>query len=220
VDLTFARTLRSILRQDPDIILVGELRDQETANIAIRAAMTGHLVLSTLHTNDAISSTMRLIDMGVESFLAAAVLRGIMAQRLVRRNCQKCVRKAELNLQEKIWLQAVLGPNADFTQFKQGTGCNYCNNTGYKGQIGVYELLEWTPQMAEALRSNDPKKVAAMATEQEAFRPLVLSGLDLAMEGVTSVNEVMRISDLGYHDLKELVVPNLDKSDQPSQDND
>jgi MSHA biogenesis protein MshE len=207
VDLTFARALRSILRQDPDIILVGELRDQETAAIAIRAAMTGHLVLSTLHTNDAVSSTMRLIDMGVESFLAAAVLRGIMAQRLVRRNCQKCVRTAILNTQEKMWLEAVLGTNPDFSQFKQGKGCNYCNNTGYKGQIGVYELLEWTSDMAEALRSNDPKKVAEMAAKQETFRPLVLSGLDLARQGVTSVSEVMRISDLGYHDLQELAKP-------------
>jgi MSHA biogenesis protein MshE len=200
VDLTFARALRSILRQDPDIILVGELRDQETAGIAIRAAMTGHLVLSTLHTNDAISTTMRLLDMGVASYLVAAVLRGIMAQRLVRRNCQKCLQPAVLTTQETIWLTAIAGAKALETKFQHGKGCNYCNGTGYKGQIGVYELLEWTTELAELLRQNDLKKFSATAKRQSTFRPLVLSGLDFAMQGITTISEVMRISDLGFQD--------------------
>jgi MSHA biogenesis protein MshE len=197
VDLTFARALRSILRQDPDIILVGELRDQETASIAIRAAMTGHLVLSTLHTNDALSTTMRLLDMGVEGYLVAAVLRGIMAQRLVRRICKKCTHVVDISTQEKIWLTAV-APTALQLPFHQGKGCNYCNNTGYKGQIGVYELLEWTGELAEALRQADTKKLAALAKQQPTFRPLVLSGLDFAIQGITTLSEVMRISDLGF----------------------
>jgi MSHA biogenesis protein MshE len=201
VDLTFARALRSILRQDPDIILVGELRDQETAAIAIRAAMTGHLVLSTLHTNDAISSTMRLVDMGVEPYLVASVLRGIMAQRLVRRNCKKCVQAVTPTPQEKIWLAAVADPSITTATFKQGKGCNYCNNTGYKGQIGVYELLEWNADLAEALRnSSGAEKIAAIARNQETFHPLVLSGLDLAVQGLTTISEVMRISDLGFQE--------------------
>ncbi len=205
VDLTFARALRSILRQDPDIILVGELRDQETAVIAIRAAMTGHLVLSTLHTNDAISTTMRLLDMGVESYLVAAVLRGIMAQRLVRRNCVKCLVPAKLSIQETVWLTAIAGEKALKLPFKQGKGCNYCNGTGYKGQIGVYELLEWTAELAELLRQNDMKKFAETAKSQSTFRPLVLSGLDFAIEGITTISEVMRISDLGFQDKPDQV---------------
>jgi MSHA biogenesis protein MshE len=205
VDLTFARALRSILRQDPDIILVGELRDQETASIAIRAAMTGHLVLSTLHTNDAISTTMRLLDMGVASYLVAAVLRGIMAQRLVRRNCTKCLVPATLNVQETVWLTAIMGDKAKDMTFQRGKGCNYCNGTGYKGQIGVYELLEWTGELAELLRQNDLKKFAAVAKSQPTFRPLVLSGLDFAIQGITTVSEVMRISDLGFQDQPDKV---------------
>jgi MSHA biogenesis protein MshE len=200
VDLTFARALRSILRQDPDIILVGELRDQETAGIAIRAAMTGHLVLSTLHTNDAISTTMRLLDMGVASYLVAAVLRGIMAQRLVRRNCKKCLEPAVLTTQETVWLTATAGRSALDVTYQHGRGCNYCNGTGYKGQIGVYELLEWTPQLAELLRQGDLKTFASVAKTQPNFRPLVLSGLDFATKGVTTISEVMRISDLGFQD--------------------
>jgi MSHA biogenesis protein MshE len=201
VDLTFARALRSILRQDPDIIMVGELRDQETAAIAIRAAMTGHLVLSTLHTNDAISTTLRLIDMGAESFLVAAVLRGIMAQRLVRRNCQNCSRPAELTPLEKIWLESAAGPKYLTMQYVRGLGCNYCHNTGVKGQIGVFELLVWDLALAEAVRSGNFDEFSKAAHKQETFQPLVMSGLDLAVKGITTVSEVMRISDLGFHDV-------------------
>ncbi len=198
VDLTFARALRAILRQDPDIIMVGELRDEETVAIAIRAAMTGHLVLSTLHTNDAISSTLRLIDMGAESYLIAAVLRGIMAQRLVRRNCKNCLRPVELTPAEKIWLQDVAGPEYLNYPYMHGAGCNYCHNTGIKGQIGIFELLVWDTPLAEALRANNIPAFKKAAYQQETFRPLTFSGLDLAVQGITTVSEVMRISDQGF----------------------
>lgn len=198
VDLSFARALRAILRQDPDIIMVGELRDQETVAIAIRSAMTGHLVLSTLHTNDAISSTLRLIDMGAERYLIAAVLRGIMAQRLVQRNCRNCLRQVELTPAEKIWLQEVAGPKYLDLPYMHGIGCNYCHNTGVKGQIGVFELLVWDAPLAEALRANNIEAFQKAAHEQETFRPLTQSGLDLAVSGITTVKEVMRISDQGF----------------------
>jgi MSHA biogenesis protein MshE len=202
VDLTFARALRSILRQDPDIIMVGELRDQETVAIAIRAAMTGHLVLSTLHTNDAISSTLRLIDMGAESFLVAAVIRGIMAQRLVRRNCKNCSREVELTALEKTWLAAAASPKYLSMPYTKGMGCNYCHNTGVKGQIGVFELLVWDLDLAEAVRTNNFEAFNAAARKQETYQPLVMTALDLAVNGVTAVSEVMRISDLGFHDIQ------------------
>jgi MSHA biogenesis protein MshE len=193
IDLTFARALRAILRQDPDIIMVGELRDKETVDIALRAAMTGHLVLSTLHTNDAISSTLRLIDMGAEAFVVSAVLRGIMAQRLVRRICKNCMREEKLTPFQKIWVDNVAGGAFSSAQFKYGIGCTYCHNTGYKGRIGVYELLVWHPSFADALNRNDPTEFARLANMQETFRPLALSALDFAALGITTVSEVMRI---------------------------
>ena len=214
VDLTFARALRSILRQDPDIILVGELRDQETASIAIRAAMTGHLVLSTLHTNDALSTTMRLLDMGVEGYLVAAVLRGIMAQRLVRRICKKCSQITEITTSERIWLTTV-APTALNSPFHLGKGCNYCNGTGYKGQIGVYELLEWTGELAEALRQENTRKLATLARQQATFRPLMLTGLDFAIQGITSLSEVMRIADLGFRESEEPEEPSQTSASTP-----
>jgi len=202
VDLTFARALRAILRQDPDIIMVGELRDQETAAIAIRAAMTGHLVLSTLHTNDAISSTLRLIDMGIESYLVAAVLRAVISQRLVRRICDNCKQKHDLNTEEKIWLESVAGDTYSKHAFQRGRGCTYCHSTGFKGQVGVFELLEWNSSLAEALRSGNIKEFEDEAHKQETFRPLALSGLDLVIKDVTTISEVMRIASEEPEELK------------------
>src|SRR5581483_4300355 len=142
IELTFARVLRSMLRQDPDIILVGEMRDQETAEIGLRAAMTGHLVLSTLHTNDAISTALRLIDMGVEPYMVAASLRGIVSQRLVRRICETCAQPFEIDAAMKAVVRAEIGAQADNLKFKRGAGCSQCNGTGYQGRIGVFEFLE------------------------------------------------------------------------------
>ncbi len=209
VDLTFARALRAILRQDPDVIMVGELRDQETVLIALRAALTGHLVLSTLHTNDAISSAMRLIDMGAESYLVAAVLRGILAQRLVRKICEACAKDTELTPQEKVWVSSVAGPAFAQLTYREGRGCNYCRNAGYKGQIGVFELLELDVPLIDALRDRNIKEFTHLARQQETYRPLVLSGLDMAVKGITTVSEVLRIVGEAFIDEEDKPVPPL-----------
>ncbi|MCP5162528.1 MAG: Flp pilus assembly complex ATPase component TadA [Hahellaceae bacterium] len=195
VGLTFATVLRACLRQDPDIMLVGEMRDQETAEIGLRAAMTGHLVLSTLHTNDSISSAMRLIDMGAEPFLVASSLLGVMAQRLVRRNCEHCAQPYHPTDQEKIWLRAMRHTGSALPEsFTKGAGCYQCSNTGYKGRIGVYEWLEMDEAMLDALRRADPSGFAAAARRSRYFAPLELCALEYAKEGKTSLDEVFRVS--------------------------
>ena len=154
IGLTFSNILRTTLRQDPDIIMVGEMRDQETAEIGLRGALTGHLVLSTLHTNNAISSAVRLLDMGAPGYLVASSLRAVMAQRLVRKICDNCREDYRLNTEELLWLNS-LDDNLKDINFKRGKGCQSCNKTGYKGRIGVFELLEMTEVMMNALKVND-----------------------------------------------------------------
>lgn len=193
IDLSFARVLRSILRQDPDIIMIGELRDTETASIAMRASMTGHFVLSTLHTNDAVSSAIRLLDMGIEGYIVATVLRAILAQRLVRRICENCKEEYKVPTHEKVWVSHLLGSFPEQIKFQRGTGCTYCYNTGYKGQIGVFELLELNTLLADALRNNDTAKFTKIANENKDFRPLALNAYDFAVSGITSISEVMRV---------------------------
>ena len=203
IGLDFARVLRSTLRQDPDILLVGEIRDGETAEIALRAAMTGHLVLSTLHTNDAISSALRLLDVGVEGYMVAASVRAIVAQRLVRRLCKRCAEPVATSEAQQTWLEnaaAHLGIELDLEhmQFNIGIGCNQCNKTGYFGRIGVFELLEITGELADALRAEDTAKFSRLAHAQPHFKPLVHCALDLAIAGSTSLDEVMALS--GYEE--------------------
>lgn len=196
IGLTFSTVLRSCLRQDPDILLVGEIRDQETAEIALRAAMTGHFVLSSLHTNDAISSAMRLIDIGIEGYLAAAALRGVLAQRLVRKICQHCKTDYQPSVQEQRWLTAKHRNSVVIDQgFKQGAGCTSCNNTGYIGRIGIFELLEINESMADALRRNDSSAFARASHASEHFQPLVVSALEKAAQGITTLQEVFRITE-------------------------
>ena len=194
IKLTFARVLRTALRQDPDIVLVGEMRDHETVEIGLRAAMTGHLVLSTLHTNDAISTALRLLDMGAEGYLVASALDAVLAQRLVRRICESCVEDYALSTHELAWSQHVTDTNIDNAQFKHGAGCPHCNNTGYHGRIGVYELLEINNELADALRMNDSAAFNQAAKNQTSFRPLVMSVMDLAIQGISTVEEAMRIA--------------------------
>ncbi len=199
IELTFARILRTALRQDPDVILVGEMRDQETAEIAIRAALTGHLVLSTLHTNDSASSAMRLIDMGVPGYLVAATLRAVLAQRLVRHICESCRTDYQLNDREKVWLEHMFKQTgSDFSQahYSYGKGCNYCNGSGYQGRLGVYELLELDEPLMESLTKNDPTSFVAQAAKQLRGKLLFNQGLILAGKGLTTVSEVIRI--VGY----------------------
>ncbi len=193
INLTFARVLRTALRLDPDIILVGEIRDQETGEIALRAALTGHLVMSTLHTNDAISTALRLIDMGMEPFLVASSVQAIIAQRLVRRVCEHCRAEHPLTANEQAWLKSI-HPSDNVPVYYAGTGCNHCNQTGYAGRTGVYELLTMNEDLIEALRRNDQTAFEKAAEAQASYRPLVHHALDLAEAGQTTVEEAMRLS--------------------------
>ena len=192
IELTFARILRSMLRQDPDIILVGEMRDQETSEIGLRAAMTGHLVLSTLHTNDAVSTALRLIDMGVEPFMVAASLRGIVSQRLVRRICESCAEPHELPAGQMAIVRAEAGDKADTLQFKRGRGCSHCNGSGYLGRIGVFEYLEMDNSLVQAMHTADPAKFEAAAKNQPGFQTLRRSAIILAAQGLTTMDQVVR----------------------------
>ena len=194
IDLTFARVLRSALRQDPDIILVGEMRDEETCEIGLRAAMTGHLVLSTLHTNDAISTINRLLDMGAPGYLLAAALHAILAQRLVRKICLSCIQPAELEPQAVAWLRNNGRFDPAATAFKCGNGCHHCNNTGYAGRIGVYELLELNEAMVLALTRGDAGEFAIHAKQAPGYRSLDEVALDYAVAGMTTMDEVLRVS--------------------------
>jgi len=195
VGLTFASVLRACLRQDPDVLLVGEMRDQETAEIGLRAAMTGHLVLSTLHTNDAVSSAMRLIDMGAQPYLVASSLLGVMAQRLVRRVCSNCATEYKPTDQERVWLSSLMEDGKQVAEtYTHGSGCYQCSNTGYKGRLGVYEWLEMDQNTLSALRRADPDAFEKAAKENPYFRPLERCALDYAEQGLTSLDEVFRIS--------------------------
>lgn len=192
IDLSFTRILRSALRHDPDIIMIGEIRDEETATIALRASMTGHLVLATLHTNDAASSALRLISMGVDSFLVASALSAILAQRLVRRICSNCIDNCVLEPQEEAWFKTALGEKYHSIIFKKGRGCSHCNLTGYSGRIGVYELLELNREMIMALNDNDAVRYVEAVRSSKSFTPLGLSAVNLAIQGTTTAGEVIR----------------------------
>jgi MSHA biogenesis protein MshE len=194
IDLSFARVLRAALRQDPDVVMVGEMRDQETAEIGLRAAMTGHLVLSTLHTNDAVSTALRLLDMGAEGFVVGSSLLAILAQRLVRRICSVCIEDDVLDGRQRSWLAAMAGPEARQLVFKRGAGCPRCHNTGYHGRIGIFELLQIDDSLADALRRSDSAGFVQMAQRQAGFKPLAMAALDYACQGLTSMEEVMRVS--------------------------
>jgi len=192
IDLTFARVLRTVLRQDPDIVMVGEIRDGETAQIAMRAAMTGHLVLATLHTNDALSSALRLSDMGGEGFMVAASLRGVIAQRLTRKICSHCKQIQQLDGNELAWLKE-FGSLGSEKQFYHGKGCAKCNFTGYHGRCGVYELIEPSPDALRALQENDPQQFADAIKSNPEYQSLSHAAYVLAQQGVTTIEEMIRV---------------------------
>lgn len=197
IGLTFSSVLRTALRQDPDVIMVGEIRDQETAEIGLRAALTGHMVLSTLHTNDAISTALRLIDMGAAPYLVASSLRAVLAQRLVRRVCSSCKTRYEPSAQEITWVSNIAHKDHSMSQFFKGTGCQTCNNTGFKGRIGVYELLEMNDDsLLTALRNGDTEAFSVAAKALPDYKSLGETALELALEGVTTISEVLRISEV------------------------
>ncbi|MBL0088233.1 MAG: type II/IV secretion system protein [Ideonella sp.] len=194
IDLSFDRVLRAALRQDPDVILVGEMRDKNTAEIGMRASMTGHLVLSTLHTNDAISTPIRLIDMGVPRYMVALSLQMVLAQRLVRVVCPNCSEPHELQANEHEWLRLELGLAVEQHQFVKGRGCADCNDTGYTGRTGVYEFIEMTQELVEAMNHGEPSAFNAAARRQMAGATLRRDAVRLATLGRTTVEEAMRIS--------------------------
>lgn len=194
IGLDFAAILRTTLRQDPDIIMVGEMRDQETVEIGLRGALTGHLVLSTLHTNDSVTSAIRLIDMGAAPYLVATSLRGVLAQRLVRRVCENCKEEKPATSQEQAWV-GFLNPELATETFYKGRGCNSCNHTGYKGRIGVFEFLEMNEDMMEALRENDTQGFVDATKANKDFVPLSHMALDYAVQGKTSLDEVFKVAE-------------------------
>ena len=193
INLTFANGLRSILRQDPDVIMVGEIRDRETAEIAVQSALTGHMVFSTLHTNDAAGALTRLVEMGVEPFLAASSIVGILAQRLVRTICQECrdIHIPPEELLEEISQEFKLPHGA---KFYRGQGCPKCMEIGYWGRTGIYELLEVDDTVRSLLLQDKDAATLKKAAVQKGMRPMRLAGLEKALQGVTSLEEVMRVT--------------------------
>lgn len=203
IGLNFSNVLRTTLRQDPDIIMVGEMRDQETVEIGLRGALTGHFVLSTLHTNDAITSALRLLDMGAASYLVASALRVIIAQRLVRKICHNCSTDYQLTPADTSWLKSV--SKQDFSQatFKIGTGCQTCNGTGYRGRIGIFEILELDENMIDAMRTGNPQDFARAAVKSPSFVPLAKSALEYLYQGTTTIEEVAKLVE----DVTESQIP-------------
>jgi general secretion pathway protein E len=175
IDLTFAKALRAILRQDPDVIMIGEIRDHETAQIAVQASLTGHLVLATLHTNDAPSAVTRLTDMGIEPFLLSSSLLGVLAQRLVRCLCPKCKRQ-------------------DGAGRWRAVGCDHCGHSGYKGRRGIYELLVADEALRALVHERAPESQLAAAAQRSGMRSMREDGERLVAEGITSVEELLRVT--------------------------
>ena len=196
IGLDFSRVLRACLRQDPDIILVGEMRDKETCEIGLRGAITGHLVLTTLHTNDAVSSALRLMDMGAPGYLVAAALRVVIAQRLVRRICPDCKEEYIPDESDRRFIDDVIGPGASQHVFYHGRGCQTCNYTGYKGRIGVFEILDLKGEMMDALRAEDTERFSRAANADPDYVPLAHMAYDYALQGITSLDEVLRLVEI------------------------
>jgi len=200
IGYTFALALRAILRQDPDIIMIGEIRDLETAQIAVQSALTGHMVLSTLHTNDSLSAFTRLLDMGVEPFLVSSAIRAVQAQRLVRKLCDKCAIPSTptqilIETTEKIRAKA---PNLfqGEPKWRIAKGCPDCRGSGYRGRLGIYEFLEVTPQIQEAIMRQAPLTELLKIAQEQGYRDLREDGLIKAWRGLTSVDEVLRVTGL------------------------
>ena len=195
IDLTFSRVLRSALRQDPDVILVGEMRDAETAQIGLRAAMTGHLVFSTLHTRDAAGTLFRLIDMGTPKYMVASSVQVILAQRLLRRVCESCREVHAPTPQEAEWLEHEGVERSQWSTLLHGRGCSRCNGTGYSGRLGVYEMMEMTQSLVEAATHQDAAHFTQAAEAYMKGKTLLDRALEKMKQGHTSVAEVMRISN-------------------------
>ena len=197
IDLTFSRVLRATLRQDPDVVLVGEMRDAETVDIGLRAALTGHLVLSTLHTRDAPSATVRLLDMGAELYMVASCLRAVVAQRLARLNCRSCSRPYPATPQERAWLALVGGEAGAALPVRAGPGCSHCGGTGFHGRTGVYEMLAIDESLIQVAIASGTEALLAASRESMRGHTLADHALSLVRDGRTSVAEAMRVASTG-----------------------
>jgi type IV pilus assembly protein PilB len=193
IGLNFAAALRSFLRQDPDIIMVGEIRDYETAEIAIKAALTGHLVLSTLHTNDAPSTVNRLLNMGIEPFLVASSTVVILAQRLARKICKNCAEKIKLPQEALLSVGFRKEELSEFTPYR-GKGCDACNNTGYKGRVALYEVMGISDSIKELILRGATATELKEQAVKEGMLTLRRSGLEKVKKGLTSIEEVVRVT--------------------------
>jgi type IV pilus assembly protein PilB len=190
--LTFATALRSLLRQDPDVIMVGEIRDHDTAKIAIEAALTGHLVFSTLHTNDAISAIPRLVNMGIEAYLLGAAMNGVLAQRLVRRICKSCKVRVEPDARTSALFEAYGIP---LEQLARGEGCTHCGHTGYAGRAGIYELFVVDDKLRDIITSDPSLSALKREALAQGHMPLAVDGLGKVADGITTVDEVTRVAE-------------------------
>lgn len=195
INLTFANALRSILRQDPDIIMIGEMRDSETAHIAVQSALTGHLVFSTLHTNDAVSSLTRMIDMGIAPFLISSSVVGVMAQRLVRKICPKCIEEyfPEKGVLDNLKINFEI-PNRDNLKFYRGKGCDYCKNTGYRGRTAIFEVVRINDEIRSMIMKNTSSNVIKDIAIKNGMRTLLDSGIQKVLNGETTIDEVLRVA--------------------------
>jgi type IV pilus assembly protein PilB len=190
-DLTFARLLRSFLRQDPDIILVGEIRDLETAQISVQASLTGHLVFTTLHTNDAPSSILRLLDLGLEPFLVTATLEAVVAQRLVRRICLHC-KEEYVPTEEQLMELALRTSDVQGRTFYRGRGCDNCNHSGYRGRRAIFEIMRIDDELREMIMQRSSTSAVRVEAKRRGMRTLRESGLMSIFEGQTTIDEVVR----------------------------
>lgn len=197
IELTFARVLRATLRQDPDVVLVGEMRDTETVEIGLRAALTGHMVLSTLHTRDAPSAMFRLFDMGAPTFMVATCLRAVVAQRLCRLNCEGCSQAHEPSAQERAWLALAGGEEGARIPVRRGKGCTLCNNTGYRGRSGIYEIFVMDEALIQAAMVGGGAPLLAAARASMQGHTLMAHAYALVKEGRTSVDEAMHVVSAG-----------------------
>jgi len=193
IDITFASTLRTVLRQDPDIVMVGEVRDTETAENAVQAALTGHLVLSTLHTNDAPSSITRLLDLDIPHFLITSTLIGILAQRLVRENCTHCLEEYTPTQEESVALR-IPYEKLQLYRFKRGRGCLHCRQTGYVGRIGIFEVLPLTDKIRALVTARAGAQELFKVAREEGMRTLREAGIEKIFQGITTVTEVIRVT--------------------------
>jgi len=191
--VTFAGALRSILRQDPDVVMIGEMRDQETAEIAVQAAMTGHLVFSTLHTNDALSAVPRLLDLGIPDYLIAATVEGILAQRLVRRVCDACRTTYRCSAEQ---IALLSGQPSKPMLLQRGAGCATCRGTGFRGRVGIFELLLVTDELRDAIGRRPSRTQLQEVARESGLLSLRMDGWAKAEIGMTTVDEVLRVVQL------------------------